>query len=967
MTTNNDIQLSTVQAPLLTHLDDTSDSEEDIILRSRGRLASRTKPGIERQVSPQPVSSTEDVRDRVRKLLGLDKPQKADQSARGSEAGSVSQENDQVVNDEVDDEEHTDDVTRGGTPKRRYHKEHSRTPTLDSRPNSSHSNKSSSSGMFVSQHNSPAKSLSGGHSLDTYPEQEPYISKNDRFKALVERKRHERLAKEAEEERKRMERLSKIQDTQLGNIQPDDETSTVVTDDEGDCRLTQQNRPPRKAGKKALEEMNRETQRMARNMQLEFEPAIRDKYTIDNLFDMFDYYPDAPVGEFKFSLGPNKNIPLQLERNEDEMRQTTPSLPPPNNDTQSNTIQTPDDRPKTPKETSSLAGGQASHDLKRPGRRIRVKLPTPTQVTKSCAKTIKGDDGEDGDLEIIFRPKSKLDAVFDKVPAHKDSQSRSLMALRRLAQVTSPSKDSKRVYDDPWMTSIELQSNLAQKVKEQIQKERKNQIEILKSQGFQIQTEEEREWQLQEVEDLISKARKEAENIMKQEREEADQEKRKSKENRPVDPLAWDDSADEEYQGEEVEEDIQYSGSDDSEIEVEDEDMDDSQDGPDSENDEETVQSPLIKTQLENEGSPTHSQDEEESEIPINVTRHPRRTTKTVVDSDDEDDDNVVDTTPTEKATPVSKRLEAQPATATKTCSPLKTPTSVLRSATKPFIPGLPVTGPAGLGLTQIFAGTIDDSQMVDNNEHSLTPSMAPDFDPFPDPNKSDEENDGGGDTASDIIVMDSQVQQNANETQEVDIQFVQSQMHGFDSMPHEEDPNTQFSDIVNATQDAGLRNFTPLQQRFLDHPASTVETVLMSNDTQDVVPNSPPVTKGRLLRKADLEPTVENTQPDNMPATTVTDEFGFGTTTAFSILKEAAQNGQRKRPINNFDKKQSKANEMVDEQAAESDDEYAGLGGVDGENSDDDDDDDLGSVKDMIDDEGDDNVDEAKLAAFYA
>ena len=53
----------------------------------------------------------------------------------------------------------------------------------------------------------------------------------------------------------------------------------------------------------------------------------------------------------------------------------------------------------------------------------------------------------------------------------------------------------------------------------------------------------------------------------------------------------------------------------------------------------------------------------------------------------------------------------------------------------------------------------------------------------------------------------------------------------------------------------------------------------------------------------------------------------------------------------------------MIEEQAEESEDEYAGLGGADGEDSDDDS---LASVEEIIDDTTNAQADADKLAAFY-
>jgi mediator of replication checkpoint protein 1 len=80
-----------------------------------------------------------------------------------------------------------------------------------------------------------------------------------------------------------------------------------------------------------------------------------------------------------------------------------------------------------------------------------------------------------------------------------------------------------------------------------------------------------------------------------------------------------------------------------------------------------------------------------------------------------------------------------------------------------------------------------------------------------------------------------------------------------------------------------------------------------------------------------------------------------------FDIMRKAST---KKVVVDEFDKKKSKAKEMVNEQAEESEDEYAGLGGASDDESGGEPDE---FVKEMIDDEGRKDVDESKLAAFFA
>jgi mediator of replication checkpoint protein 1 len=69
------------------------------------------------------------------------------------------------------------------------------------------------------------------------------------------------------------------------------------------------------------------------------------------------------------------------------------------------------------------------------------------------------------------------------------------------------------------------------------------------------------------------------------------------------------------------------------------------------------------------------------------------------------------------------------------------------------------------------------------------------------------------------------------------------------------------------------------------------------------------------------------------------------------------------KKPVKSFDKMTSKAKEVVDEAAEESEDEFAGLGGASDDSAGEEDDID----RDMINDNSGEVVDENRLAAFYA
>ena len=553
--------------------------------------------------------------------------------------------------------------------------------------------------------------------------------------------------------------------------------------------------------------------------------------------------------------------------------------------------------------------------------------------------------------------------------------------LRMLAQVDDPEKKpgavaggkrAKARKDQPPPMSIgELQQSLFQKARAQAKLERDRHLEMLRSKGIHVPTAEEREREDAEIEDMVARAKREAEEIMAREREAAKQDRKANKAAGEDDPLGWDDSDEsgDEYVEEEEEEpaELELSGSD----EEGGDDMD-----VDEEEEEEESAGLLIDDAAdsadESEGGDAEEiavdkdSDEEGVSTAKQSTRRRQRKPAAIL-SDDEDEGEqpprIVEATPRPKA-----NFFKSPR-APSTGSP-SVPTSVLRSATKTFIPGLPVAGAAGLGLTQIFAGTMDDSQMGSAPGFGSPSQPRPTFDPsdLPDSNFSQI-----AEEISPDIIMDSQPTQ-GQDTQGVQFNFAPSQALGFDTLLRGSQQDASQMSLIEPTQDGGYQDFSPLVRRFVEAPASTVETVKLPESQGDPGDNQSPLVKrtGRLRRRAELVATTvaSGSEADVEGAMDAdqTDEFGFGTVkpavkpSAFSVMQEAAV---KKKKAAEFDKKKSKAREMVQEQAEESEDEYAGLGGVDGEDSDDDD---AQSVKEMIDDETKhDETDERKIAAFHA
>lgn len=1007
-----------------------SDSEDDVA-RPRGRLASR--------------------------MQGGDKS--TDKGTRPGQGGSVTEtlNTDQQPSQGPEDAEMAgggaDDEEEGVSVRPRKLKQRQRrSKTPESSIATPH--KETSPGLFVTPSKSPTSAQPSSQGEGSGSDEDVPVLKSNRFQALVEKKRNERLAREAEEARKKEARAAAAQE--LGDDNDDDVSD--ISDDEGGRKLTQtqkaKTRPSRQASKRALEEMNRETQRMQRAMQLAHEAKTKKKITKATLFERFNFNPGGNATKEKLQSSSRPQTPTSAKSTDAEMRdaETPPSSPParvedvlgkdlaglqsqagasvPQSTTarieervQEQAEEKDDDFPdlmdmqafaRKPLEKGKGKAETPELDVKPPSKRqVRIKLPPMPAHRVDLGSGSNQDSGDDDDLVILDERRSKLDALFDRAPKDKSKESRSLYALRQLAHLDSPERKAHRKNGKAAMTPGELQAFLNQSAREQAKLEKDRRMEMLRAKGIHIQTEEERERDREQIEDMVARARREAEEIMAREREDAKKEKRESGKS---DPLAWDDSGSDDDYTEEVENEsaaeVQLSGS---EEEEDGEEMALDDDAVDQDGDEAGEQEglregsaarPFVDEDAEDDSASEASSsgpsfvdpdeeeerhrwgasDEEADEAPAFVqARRPKKPTAIVPDDEaaedearalvhsrrrkrptavisDDEDELDVEATPRPKAhpatlTPAPKTKAVDFTPAPNSASP-EVPKSVLRSANKTFIPGLPVNagGPAGLGLTQIFAGTMDSQAMPFDGSPS---QPMPTFDNFPDSQFSQKATD-----SADGMVLDSQpvpaTQQNEtqsgdNESQ-IQFNFSQSQTHGLDSLLRD-DIMTQASDLM-PTQDDGFQDWTPLKERFVEPPSTTAGTVVQDpSQTMDLSHQSPLVQKrGRLRRKAAVASDSEE-EVDGADSTTKP--------TAFNILQDAAAKEKKQKAREEFIKKKSKAKEMVEEQAEESEDEYAGLGGVDGEDSDDDD---AASVHEMIDDQTRNNqADGLELAKFYA
>lgn len=786
-------------------------------------------------------------------------------------------------------------------------------PGLDDQLHQSPSRARTVSPLFVSSptalHDEPHHAEDVGEETDGRPKS------NSRFLALVAQKRKEREERENAEAEKKAARRAQMEQFSSDILSGE---QSEADDPVSAQKLSQKARQPRKASKKAMEEMSRETQRMSRNMQLAHQAQTKKKITKESLFARFNFMqPDAPAME---SAPPNSSSTGGSQHSSDgegprknnDTPQTSPVLGPSDANklaTDSSTQSQPGDvakgtgadiadlptleeviasaheEPKEPKEpvaTSALAPVESKLDAAKPKPKHEPRKMTqpPVRVLMSRQEIARHqqDDSDSDDLEVITSPaKCRRIAAFENLPARKMQESSSMTKLKALAHLTSPTRQMSS------MNSAELSASLLYRARQQAAKERRERIEELRAKGVVIETAEERAAMEDDVEDLVEKARQEADEIGRQERAA----RRKAQ--------GLDD--------EEDDDDYALSGSDE-DASGEDDDEDD--DSKSLNGNHGFLEQEADEGDVSSDGETEDAALDIEDEVP--GTRRKRRTR---VLSDDEEEDQ-----PQIPSTPV------------------RPPSHAAQSVERPQFPGMESPGNMSLGLTQVFAGTLADDDAASQPGFATVPFSLPDpGQPVPRLRAED----------SEILVRDSQEQ-----SHEPDFLGRYSP----DVTRVSESPAThhfsQYSQLPDPTQDEGFvfSPFDPAKRFRATPPVSTVDTVLVGHSQSPIAER-----KGRQLRRgraADLSVVEE---ADNE------DDFEINAN-AFNVMRKAA-----KKPTVPYDKKTSKAKNIVDEAAEESEDEYAGIGGA----SDDEEGEEDAFDQQMINDQSGEVVDEKQLAALNA
>ena len=792
------------------------------------------------------------------------------------------------------------------------------------------------------------------------------VSSDNDHRSTVRKRMEEMIARKRAERQEEGDRVGKKRSLQRhkNNTCKHIRLPVVHESDSGDDnngrKLTQQAKPTRKASKKALEEMHKETQRISRNQQLTHRIMTKKRITKDDLFARFAFKPHQTPevttshrqSESKAPSSPN----ISSEDGKLGQKDTPPSSPP------SSQSSTKDTRRKGEAEAENVAAGKgvdnagdattqqqgtASKQAEK-GKGLGIETDITNDISNNVeayaarvsrfsedvrTKSLqKNKDDNDDDLEIVRHKPTSL-SMFDQIPKKKRNEPRTLHMLRRLARIEAPNTHSTDT-NKPSMNAAQLRASLQERARCQAWSERKERIEDLRAKGIIVQTEEERQKEMLEIENLLEKAREHDRVLSKKERKE-------SKNDNDT------DDGEENFSYSSDEEDEDWNGDDEGETsDLDEKEVDDEEEVDDKENandvDDDSCEAASernempkdangivrveSKDNLESTGEKDYSDTEDDTYKGTHLIKASKTRNKRIIDDDEEKDG---------------------------TQEPHKNvPSDPQASTPNPSQAAVPSALPLPLGLTQAFAGSVESTSSQMQADCSAINQNIGNFRVFPEqmpapPLLLHAESSEKLET----LVESSQNprKDQVNHTYEVNIQEL--------DLPLTQLLNGQRSqagEIPDPTPIKDIKALRLAENEIHDVPSS-IETVIAP------VPESPLKKPRRLVKRREESIRIfEDPNSDDDMKSITSDADRKKSDDAFSVMKRLAERAKAKE---RFDKKRSEAKEMFEEQAVESEDEYAGVGGASDDESGAEADEEM---KDMI-DEAEVEVDERKIAAYFA
>ncbi|KAH0615260.1 uncharacterized protein H6S33_000896 [Morchella sextelata] len=796
------------------------------------------------------------------------------------------------------------------------------------------------------------------------------------FAALVARKKAEREAREAAAAAAKAERLK-------NRVEQDDEEDSGS--DTNHYANSQKAPSRRRAGKKAMEEIHKETQRMARSMQLAHQATTRKKITKQSLFEKFNFRTASAVDSSAESVieKPKPEVlPLEqtiVERIEDTTMDDA-EIPVPNSQLEAMDLDaTPSKKLDKGKGKAvyngppiSLGKGKGKEVAFSPPRldkgkgkevvfspprldkgkgkapppdtKKRLSLP-PVRVILPSLPTTNTADDSDSDLEILPDQASAAEAAFA-------GRQKMIQELRKVRRPSPP-----RAKKAGQLSAKELQMELVRKGRQQAEMEREEHIQELRAKGIIVPTAEEREKEKAEVDDLLEKARQEALKIKRAE-------KRQEKLEKGLD-VDDDDEEDEDWADGDEEDPIiellsgsEEEGDDEEEMEDVEEgeekpdvnDFSDDEKGEDGEHEDPnstpvfslSSMRPLTNTTPRLSEMPSAYIDDEASDdsdggefAPLKKKKKQQRKKMCVVSDDEE-----------EEAPPAPKPAES------------KIPSIFRRPNAQP-----PMM--MGMGMTQLFESTMGNP---DDVQVAASQAVKPE-------DRINLLRRDAGEMLPNTQILDfgdGTQSQSQDESAKLKLDYSQSQKWPVEDSQQMPKVSLQYGsdeeDMPDPTQDQGFTIMnTPAPPRFTPEPEvpSTISTQVLNEQF-----GIPKKKRGRLVRK-DMDFSDEEKEDEERVADSAAEEEEEelpDVANLFDLMKRSskkqAEKTKKPKKPSDFDKSKSEAKGMVHEQAEESEDEYAGIGGASDDDADNDHD---GEMEDMVDDTNGETVDENAMAAFYA
>lgn len=607
------------------------------------------------------------------------------------------------------------------------------------------------------------------------------------------------------------------------------------------------------------------------------------------------------------------------------------------------------------------------------GKAVEKKSPgsKKTQFKQPAVRVIfppwfaaRGSDS-DSDLEII-------------APVTPQSEHRKMLQSLRAVRRASPPKMRKAGE----LTAKELRAELLFKGRQQVVQEREEQIQELRAKGIIVLTAEERAKETNEVEDLLEKARLESLAIKRREKKmEAKAKDAVKKESGTGGDEDEDDEEDENWLEEAESGSVldELSGSE-SEVEEgegeeggEEEDKEkgtvndfsDEEKGSEEDEDDGTASVFSVSSMYHREQA-SPSTTPRLSEIPAayiddeagdddsdggefaplkkkSQIKKQQRNKRRVVEEDDDDESDSAMQIAREEQKEREQQLKS------------KIPTIFQHADAAPAFPGM--------GMTQLFASTIGASGEVEiqGTQEAITALRR-----------------GAGDILpnSQMLDFDGPSQDISQpESSKLRLDYSQSQVWPLESLPRvvlDYEKELEVDDMPDPTQDVGFENgssqlapprFTQSQE---DAPDST-----QALDGQFEIHRK---RRGRLTRRetefSDVEEEgtteqVDGEEEEEEEEAVIEEEEEVEdiVENVFDLMKKASKKKSKIDPVD-MEKLKADTKGLVHEQAEESEDEYAGIGGAS------DDEADAGhdsEMEDMMDDTNNETVDEAAIAAYYA